>query len=312
MDRNFLLDRVSGCLLGLGISDAMGQVANNLTPFEVISKYHFIDGFHSDKNRGIEAGQYGGDARAALLVAKSISESKGIPPPDACQLCSDIIFSSDPHPSGTASNFLSRFIPIGLFAAMKGLPDQEVGNACKLFGGTAKKADVLGGVVLALVVKECIRNFDDLAIGPKGLYDDEKSLLARMIALCVGVEAKLDPSDGSSLSGMLGYARRKLMAKDDVAKFHGIIGSRPLVNDSLTRALFQFLSCPDDFRTVCKAVSLGGSASLDGAIVGGLVGAFCGTGGYREDMRSQVKNSVSIEGLATKLVEDCAPKETAP
>ena len=308
MDRDFLLDRVSGCLLGIAIGDAIGRVADNLTPFEVISRYHFLDGFHSDKNRGIDAGQYGGDARAALMVAKAISEAKGVPTDDACQLCVDRIFASDPHPAGPASNFLSRFIPIGLFAAIKGLSDQEVGNVCKLFGGTAKKPDILGGVVLALVVRECIRNFDDLA-GPKGLYDEEKSLLGRMIALCIGVEAKLDPPEGPSLSEMLGYARRKLMARDDVAKFHGIIGPRPLVNESLTRGLFQFLSCPDDFRTVCKTVSLGGSASLDGAIVGGLVGAYCGTGVFKEDMRGQVKNSVSIEGLATKLVDECGSKE---
>ena len=296
-------------MLGTAIGSGMGVVADGLTPFEVISKYHFLDGFHSDKNQGIDAGQYGGDARAALTVAKSISEAKGIPSENACQLCVDRIFASDPHPAGSASNFLSRFVPIGLLAAMKGLSDQEVGNACKLFGGVAKKPDILGGVVLALVVRECIRNFDDLA-GPKALYDDDNSLLARMVVLCSGVETKLEPPAGPSLSEMLGYARRKLMAKDDVAKFHGIIGSRPLVNDSLTRGLFQFLSCPDDFRTVCKAVSLGGSASLDGAIVGGLVGAYCGTAAFKEDMRTQVKNSVSIEGLAAKLVDECAPKET--
>ena len=310
MDRNFLLDRVSGSLLGIAIGDAQAQVANNLTPFEVISKFHFLDGFHPDKNKGIEAGQYGCDARAALLVAKAIADARGIPSDAACKACVDGIAVHDPNPSGPASSFLPRFIPIGLLAAMKGLSDQEVGNACKLFGN-GKKADVLGGVVLALVVRECVRNFDDLA-GPKALYDDEKSLLARMVALCSGVESKLDPPDGPRLSEMLGYARRKLMAKEDFAKFHGIIGARPLVSDSLTRGLFQFLSCPDDFRTVCKATSLGGSASLDGAIVGGLVGAYCGTGVFKEDMRKEVKNGVSIEGLATKLVDECAPKELVP
>lgn len=172
-----------------------------------------------------------------------------------------------------------------------------------------KKRDVLATFLFCYTIKEIVRNSENLT-KPYELYDSDRSLISRMIEFCHGSEAKFEKEIGETpLSEYLGFVRKKLMANWELMRFSGLIGSGTGMAESLAIALFAYLQAPDDFSTICKTVSLGGPASLRGAMIGALIGATIGGTLLPADMKDQVEKGVTIESRAILFATTCLPPE---
>lgn len=204
----------------------------------------------------------------------------------------------------------SKIVPVGMLCAAYGFEGQEMVNMCKFLAiPEMKKRDVLATFLFCYAIKEIIRNSENLT-KPYELYDSDRSLISRMIEFCHGSEAKFEKEIGeTALSEYLGFVRKKLMGNWDIIRFNGLIGSSTGVAESLAIVLFAYLQAPDDFSTICKMVSLGGPASLRGAMIGALIGATIGGSLLPVDMKDQVEKGVNIESRAILFATTCLPQE---
>lgn len=301
-------------MLGLAIGDAMGAPADGMTPYEVMRKFKQVDAFFISESFGQEAGSYTRETRAALVIAKPLASSGTLTPQVIEQVLSEFDHIEQPIKGETARVYFSHIVPIGLYAAIGTVSDQDVANLVKAIAvrRNLTRPDILAGIVFALAVKEIIRNRETLT-NPYELYDSDKSMAARLFGIAMKAQMKFEVKDlDDMLSERLEFVRKRLMNRGIEGmpvRFYGIMGNRPMVKDALCRAFFSFWKAPDEFSTICQTVTMGGCASLDGALVGALIGAYIGASGIAPDMKDQVKNGPKIENLATAMVDSCLPKQ---
>ena len=315
MDIEYLKDKFAGCLLGLAIGDALGMPAKGMTPIQVMSKLHSpIDGYYASEGR--VAGQYSSEAISAICVLKALALRKANPIDfeqlrialEAEQF--DLRANSTEFPAATA---FSRIVPMAMFAAAKDMEPASIAKICKFLGKKdASKMDMLAMFIFAMMIKELIRNPDQLNT-PSELYDADTSLLARMVQTARKSEDRFEHLDISNrLSEQLDFVRRKLMGKScNPITMFGYFGNEGNINASLALNVFLYMNVPDDFNTICKAAALGGPAMINGAMVGALIGATIGSGLMPAEMKDNVQNGVKIESLAFKLAEVCIPQKEA-
>ena len=302
MDKDFLKDRFTGCLLGMAIGDALGAPVDGLTPLQVMSRFHTpIDGFFATKSRGLKPGDYTEHSKAAFQIAIDITNNSG-------WNSESIKTTIQPLPT---SCLFSRVTPIALLVAGKNLEtkqmfeylEQVVAN-CEL-----RKADFLALLIFSDLIREIIRNPKQCE-KPYDLYDSDDSLLGRIVKKCWTTESKITEEEiQDRLGDHLDIVRRKLMSNSSLHAFYGINGSRDDTHSALAMAMFAFMRVPDDFGTICKMVSLGGPATLYGSLVGALVGASMGASLMPLEMKDNVKNGIRIQSLAFDLAKICSQEE---
>jgi ADP-ribosylglycohydrolase len=300
MDREFAGNRFAACLLGLTLGDALGRPAADLTPYQVLRKFQFIDGFF--KGNG-EPGQYTCESRAALAISSHLLKHGNLEGLD--EPLANLALHDPPDIGSPARGFLPMFVPVGLYAAAKGLDDHGVKDCCKKIVVLTKRSrsDAIAGVLLAFVIREIVRNHDSL-LNPYELYDSDRSLLSRAMGFCLEMESKTDETE-DRLYEKIGFVRKRLMERPqpDMAVLVGTMGNRATTAECLCRSTYCFLYAPDDFSTICKTASLGGSAPLDASLVGALVGAYAGLAVFPQDMKDQLENGSKVEALGIKLAE---------
>lgn len=312
IDREVLLERVSGCLLGMAIGDGMGLPAEGLSPYQVACKFHFIDGFFPV---GGNIGNYSCETRGAIMVAKSILEKRGAIDRESILAAVAALAENDPVIlPGKGRRIFSRTIPIAIAAAATGMDDQALVQACRFVAEEkASKSESLAYFIFAKTLSEILRNAGDLS-GAYELYESDRSLIHRMDTICSKAEAKMEEAGPSNrLCDRLSFTQKRLMDKKcGHEKFYGCMGSSGNSHESLAMALFCFLRAPDEFATVCEAVSLGGPSTVHGAMVGALVGAYIGVSAktFPADMKDSVQNGAKLESLAVALTDCYAGKES--
>lgn len=312
MDKDFLIDRFTGCLLGLAIGDAMGAPVYGMTPLQVMSRYHFIDGFYPTPARA--AGKYTSETQSAMLMANALERAGRFDEIVVGQAIAETEKRSAYQPSDGAKTVFSRFVPVALLAAGTGLSDQEIVNCCKFVAAplNISKKDRLAVFVFMKTISEVIRNPKEMS-KPFELYDADRSLLARMVQMAANSEVKFgEEGIEDRLSEKLSFVRHKLMEpKHDIIRFIGFLQPKGGVAESLMIALFAYMRAPDDFVTVCRMVSVGGASSVYGSMVGALVGATIGSSLMPRDMKDQVEKGLIIEALASSFAGKCVPDAVA-
>ena len=82
--------------------------------------------------------------------------------------------------------------------------------------------------------------------------------------------------------------------------------------DTFVRTAFAFLRMPDDFASMFDAVRSGGAASLNGALIGSLVGAYSGMAGIErlpKWIRDGIQSGARIETMVRRLVKTAIGEE---
>lgn len=290
IENEILRDRFSGCLLGLAAGDSMGRPVDGMTPYEIRTKYHHVDGYFDSP--GYKAGDTAVGTKHALettnALIKASGKIEGI----------DIPKFSDQD----QRHLLARIAPLGLAACGTACDERVLSVACrKIAGEGVSKPDVMGLFVFASMVRECAKDPGSIS-SPYELYSSDSSLLVRTINTCRKAEKLMDCD--FPLSDRLSFVQKKLCAGWDPLTLYGALGQPSDIGGALTATVFMFLRAPDEFSSVCDSVGLGGpAASTVAAAVGALVGAYVGVGAkaFPKDMKDCLSENGKIESIAFAL-----------
>jgi len=313
---DFLSDRFVGCLVGMGIGDAMGQAADGMTPYDVMVEYRFVDGFFAKP--GHDSGKTGNPFGLAAACSKALlgsglrlshdhmkealSARKGWALVEDC--VSDMSKGKAFGECGREydlPDFLPFMVPIALVAAAKATKDELLAKACEgISSGFCKLPQAkVAALSLCFVIRDSVNDFDNVS-NPHELFDGKNSLFRRLIPVCKSAEPTSGMQEKDRLSSRMEYVISGLRKRMSIREFVLSNGSSTCA-EVASSCLFCFASAPENFESVSKVASLGGKASLCSCLVSALVGAYSGAIFMPKEMKEGLKKESVMEGLAKEL-----------
>jgi poly(ADP-ribose) glycohydrolase ARH3 len=332
MKKDVVSDRFTGSLLGLAIGDALGAPMDGLSPYDIHRYFGSVDAFFEPRDGKREAGTFTRHTQCTMIMTSAICGSVGkslrenIPPAfaDAAKNARDwdaeTRFAAERASKGlpfdqcgsisATGSFLPRAIPMGLAAGARNISDEALLKGCEVATSFTHRGrgQALAAFVIAKVVRDCIRRDaagSDEMPDPYGLYRSNQSLLSRIVLFC----RSQDDADGLSIADRLDFTRKKLNTDATVEEFVGKHGNGDNFAEALCFSLFCFFRNYDEMAAVKRAASCGRAASLNASIVGGLVGAYCGTPFIPKDMYDDLEGSPTIVERSSRLFDVVYPKE---
>jgi len=307
VDRDTVLDRFRGALLGCAVGDALGAPVEGMTAGEIASSHGGVRGFLDGRGG---AGAVTDDTQMTIVLAQSIIEigrfdlehaafklgrwmeysDNGVNDARRVGLtcataCRKLYRGATPRESGVPSagcGAASRVGPVGLFLHH----DPESARRAAVAQGAITHTDteaLAGAAAVAFLVASGV----NLSGGP------DRSALLRGAA---DVAASIDAALAGRLEGLGGYLGA------DAAEGFAFTGTGCYVMEAVPAAVLAFLRSPLDFeRAVLTAVNAGGCSCSIGAMAGTVAGAFNGASGIPEQLRENVEGSRYIETLAARL-----------
>ncbi len=331
MKKDLVQDRFTGSLLGMAIGDALGHPMDGLCPFEIHRSFGIVDGFFESKS-GEDWGRYTANTQFALLTASAISKSIGKSPKDALlslhvsaldnalgwdadtlaaveRAKSGLPFDQCGSVSGNGG-FLTKAIPIGLAAAVRGMSDDLLFKGCEIVTSFTHKgkSQALAMFVIAKIIAESARRDfggSDSIPDPYALYQSNESLLQRVILLC----REREDMDGPLLSDKLESTRRLIQADIPIENFVGKHRNGFKFMEATCFSVFCFFKNYDEFNGIKKAVAAGGATSLNASLVGGMIGAYTGTPFLPKDMYDDLEGAQVVIESAENLLNAVWPKD---
>lgn len=306
-DRDTLVDRYRGALLGLAVGDALGTTLEFKPPGSFVP----VTGMTGGGPFGLQPGQWTDDTSMALCLAESLLARNDFDPIDQLQrymrwfrtghlsstgACFDIgnttrsalmcfertkrpdCGPTDPRSAGNGS--IMRLAPVPLFYATspREAIERSAQSSCTTHGAIAAvdACRYLGALLVGAVNGTSKDELLSERYAPAPGYWDERPLIAEIDEIAAG-----------------SYKRRKPPE---------IKGSGYVVK-SLEAALWAFYHATS-FRDGCLlAVNLGDDADTTGAVYGQLGGAFYGASGIPQDWLSKLALKDVIVSFADRLLD---------
>lgn len=291
-------DRLTGCLLGQALGDALGFVVEARPP-EVAEAYvrdWLLAGRAGDRaHTDYPFGQYSDDTQLARELLISVREADGWNPAAFAARIAELFRTGADVGAGEGTRGAAGRLLAGSSWLESGTPPPYAGN------GSAMRAAPLGVLfardpaALRAAAREQSRitHLDPrcaagavavagatlLAAAPGPL--DSRELLRRLSAWV----AAEDASVARAVAGVEdwlplapGAAAARLRAEGlDPGHVSPWLGVSAFVTPSVAWSLYAFLRTPDDYwATVCTAIAVGGDTDTMGAIAGALAGARLG------------------------------------
>lgn len=307
--------RVAGALAGQAVGDALGAPANGLSAYDVTRRFQKIDdyfgktgSFSSATRAGfmiLSAFHSGGPTEESSVRAHEKLQARNVPERWTKTLDSDDPMMERGSPESLGAELAAKLCPLGAWAAATDKTDKELLVACKVAAlpTHAFRPAILSAWVAAKVVKETVRNHDAYS-RPSDLYDKEGSLLHQLIGFCREVEEKIPERTDDPMSERLAYARARLQGKCRVTEFAALNGHSRDVVELVSFCVFCFMNRPEDFGAVTEAIGLGGAASIRGAVLGAMIGAFAGVREIPPALVRDVEGSNRVLAMARGLTDE--------
>lgn len=322
--REATANRFIGSLVGMIVGDALARPSIGLTPYSTHKRYQWIDHYYPVDG---ESGCYTSVSRIALAVARAISETRSVDAKtcadrqlDAFKMNGDIDDISKAafirygsggveldkagDPDSVAHEFLTRHVPVGIYAAATGVDDLDMAKLCRAATGVthSSKRAIIGGWVVAKIIRDSIRNFKVLN-NPQEWYQSDKSLFASIVTFVRRAEISIGIVGDEALADRLLFVRRRLQDNTSIQEMVGLIGNRNSMLEVLPFSVFCFMRAPDSFQAVTDVASMGGASTTCTSLVCAMQGAYGGLVAIPEDMRVDAKNSSKVVELGEKLAE---------
>jgi len=282
-------NKIKGCFLGHAIGDSLGSIANGLSPFEVMSKYSTpINSFYNGS-------QYTGETRSFVFMTQELLKES----PSPTNVSNWIKGNMDEKVPGLV---FSKMIPLALLAVLQAKEDGFLIAANKAVNPGLKKSEGLAIFIYMKILSELLLHPVEYQ-KPSELYDADNSLLSRMVKLTIEIEGGWELEDLEyRLSDRLDFTRKKLMKHLELPCFMGLNDNRNMA-EVLTNVLFAYMNAPDDVSTIYKIISMGKVASINGALVGALIGTTIGADSLPLDLKDNLPKNKSgeLQELASKL-----------
>ena len=302
-----VLDRFRGCLLGLGVGDALGTTLE----FKAPGSFAPIDDMVGGGPFGLQPGQWTDDTSMALCLAQSLVECGGLDAADQMQRY--VRWYREGHLSSTGRCF-------------------DIGNTCRdaiesfaqtgepFSGSTDPRAAGNGSIMRLAPVAMCWAADPATAIdmaaqssrtthGTEEAVDGCRLLAAYLVGALAGVaKDELLAPDGEIL--VLLRETEPLSAKIEAIARGSFRDKQPpeirgtgYVVDSLEAALWAFARSDSFEAGALMAVNLGDDADTTGAVFGQIGGAFYGVEGIPAGWLAKLAMREKIEELAVGLMQ---------
>lgn len=319
-----LAGRISGCLLGMVVGDAMGMPADGMSPWEVWLNFQKMDGYHGCPRTKSKPGTYTGITQLAMTCSGCLAEAPDL---DTNVLASKLLgmhkkgslrarhgvseamgrLSSGASMAdlvGEDGEYMAMMPPIGVVAACKKLPDSWLVSSCRAAASvsTLRKQAMIPGVAIAWLARELAKY--EQAVDSDELYSSDESAISRLISFCENLEAKAGVTIlADRMSSRITHARDRIDVDCKPEEFAGSCGSSWRATEAAGLAIFCFLKSVDEEASIRVAAGLGGAAPLVAALVGGLVGAYMGPSFLGTETVDSLENSAKITSAASGLAE---------
>jgi poly(ADP-ribose) glycohydrolase ARH3 len=291
-------DRLTGCLLGQALGDAVGFVVEASPPeaAELYVRDCLLAGRAGERaHPQFPFGQYSDDTQIARELLLSVRDAGGWSPPAFAERIAGLFARGEDVGAGEGTRGAARRLLAGSDWRESGTPAPYAGN------GSAMRAAPLGvlfagdlAMVRVAAREQSLITHQDprctagavavagaaaLATAPGRL--DAEALLARL-ADWVAVEDRSVARAVAGVKDWLGLAPAAAAASLRAAELDpGHLepwrGVSAFVTPSVVWSLYAFLRAPEDYwEAVCTAVRVGGDTDTMAAIAGALVGARTG------------------------------------
>lgn len=284
-------DRFLGCLLGLGIGDALGMPVQGWTREQIARRYGWIEGYLPRLGEGdsvlVPAGEFTDDTEITLCQVEALISAGGFVDPEAVgmrlirlarsdsrrfmdattldaiermEACGGFQEGADGYePPGSVA--ASQIAPVALMHSLGRFNAEvftrEVMRAC--FVTHSHPESINGALAMAYAVWLLAREEipPELLIPEVAAFIDEDAVAKR-----IRLAARLLPSGGDRERDLANLAQ---------------IGTSPYVAEAVAAALYCFAAHPENFADAAlTAVNAGGASDTIGAMTGALSGVHLG------------------------------------
>lgn len=326
-----MITRAYGCLIGSAIGDAMGMPASFMSPEKIKRIYNRITGFlPPDKeqiaHRGLAEGEITDDTEESLIIAEVLADAGKF----------DVALFIEKMRNWAVNKKMLESTVIGpstrrfLDAIVNRKDLSEVGRLGDTNGGAMRVAPI--GIFHHGLVSPAI---DDAIASGKPSHGSKPGLAstaAIAAAIAVAVEGNCTLSDvmAAAICGAVageneGYdipapsvAARIRLAIELVDRNRGrsldeisyilyqYLGAGMKSYESIPLSLGIFYAAGGDYQTgLLAAINTGDDADTNGAIVGALGGAFCGSEKINPDWIDKISqtNSIDFLKIAKQLID---------
>lgn len=302
------LARFQGSLLGLAIGDALGMPVEGMRASAIRDKYGRVRDFMDAPWRMLKAGQWTDDTKMMLCHARSIARMGGFDAADTAREFVAWYESNDWRGLGRATYDSLRRLQAGCSPSQSGMQgEMAAGN-----GGAMRIAPM--GLIDCLDLEK-LR--EDTRAAVTITHDNREAVAgSQAVAYVVARAARGDLDLDRIVSDTVAYigpcqtaerlhmAQRFLEAGMAVEEALARLGTSGYVVETVSSAVFCFLSSPHDFEhTVSRAVEGGLDSDTTGAVAGSMSGAFCGLDSIPARWREQVEAADEILELAGRIFE---------
>jgi len=293
-----LVSRFQGCLVGLGVGDALGAPVEGMSRADIERKYGRLDKMVGGGWHILGAGDYTDDTAMMLCIARSIAEKKRF---DAADVASRFLHWFDFGPIG-----IGRTTMIALSEMKKGAPWNEAGRLAhqKLGGKSAGNGSIMRCAPIGLLdFKDHERLVKDSIESSTITHWDAQACWGAVAVNLIIAGLLTGESDG-----LLPDVAKRIEEPDVRETLEGVLGLDSVagepsayVLDTLQAALWCFLNTSSFEDALVEAVNLGGDTDTVGAVCGAIAGARYGIEAIPQKWEGLLQGREEILELAERI-----------
>lgn len=324
--------RLTGCLLGQAVGDAVGFVVEGRPTAAAVA--YVCDCLEPGRageqhHPGYPFGQYSDDTQLARELLLSVRDAGRWHPERFGHRVADLFHRSLEVGAGPGTRAAAERLADGADWRESGTPPPYAGN------GSAMRAAPVGllfrreGGILAAVAREqsCVTHRDPrcgagaIAIAAATALAAASASLDRIAFLDL-LDELVRPEDESVADAIASLARWADLSPDAAARrLHELKldprgdgarhGLSPYVTCTVVWALYAFLRSPDDYwTTICTAIRIGGDTDTLAAMAGAISGARLGTDALPQPLVDRLTDqgtwgASELAGLAAECAALC-------
>lgn len=303
-------DRYAGCLVGLGIGDALGMPFEGMDSQAILAGRSQVTEFLA--GHGLAAGQYTDDTKMMLCLAESMVENGRVDPEDIARRFVAWFDTADLR--GIGNTCLEAILNL-----KSGLPWEESGHRGEWAAGNGTAMRIAPVGLLDWQDLERLRE-DCWSTSIITHHNPEAVAGATAVAYVIArlVTGDLNETrllaDAAEFVATSEVARNLLQAQrllssntsTDVAL--ETLGTSGYVVETVASALYCFLRTPSDFATtVSSAVLGGGDTDTTAAVAGAVSGASNGLHRLPAQLVAQMEDSKRLQDLGRAIFRLAGP-----
>ncbi len=298
-----LKERFKGCIIGVGIGDALGAPVEGFTEEEIKEKYGEIKDYVTNKSLELKRGEYTDDTSMTLCILEALVENGFF---DIHSIIKKFLKWFNEHPKGIGNTTFNA-----LYLIEQGYTYDEASKMAYTTLSAGNGAAMRVAPIPLFDYKKGIETVVQDTIDASIITHYHPESIAGAIATSLIIYHNIHRGDKNKLIEFLLGKGREFIQNN---KILNAIESVPEISenelqrggyivDTLKTSLWIFLNTENFIEAIQNSVNGGGDTDTIGAIVGAFAGSYYGIKNIPENYIKALKNSNYIMELAEKLYE---------